>query len=386
MLRVHTHESVGRGESVSLDDVLSTVLPSHAFEQGIYASDMDDTMFHGDSGQLVFVECLRQPAFYEHTDPQELRQVLLPDTDIGAEYSAREYIERGARGWIDGVSVEQCLSAIQIKDTLMEDFIHIQRRIHAGDQDMDSDVRKFITSAMALDNLLIGLVRQHPDQSVSSRISTAFSRVRLFKGQSAARLAHLAVTLLTQHPEHPERHYTLGEAAERIIDRSVRINASILRVLKQLTMHGMDGHVITGSPQLVAQSLIAHSPYARIIPKEHIQGVKLAQSDEGQLTGYIEGQHIFGLTKRHILEEIQQKTGKMVYMALGDFPSSDRHMGAVALENGGVFIITHKTGYVEQVRDVFDTALKQIMDPHRVERAADRIIYLPGEEKSLSEL
>lgn len=385
MLNVHTHESVRRGETAEFQVVLDDVLSPSKRETGFFASDMDDTMFHGDSGQLIFVECLRQPAFFAEANPDELCQILLPESDIGAGYTARGFIEKGAAGQLDGISSADCIAALAWRERIADDFRRIQARIQTGARDTEEDIRRFIVHTLEFDNLLISLIRQHPDQVVSGRIATAFSRVRLFKGQSAKHLAHLAVTLLSTRHDATERHYTLDIAAKRIIDRSIRINASILQVLGDVTEQGMSGFVITGSPQPIADSLITHSPYRPLTPLERVKGVNLQQSDEGVLTGYIEGQHVFGITKRHILETIQQNTGSRVLMALGDYPSSDRHMGAMALENGGVFIVTHSPGNVEETRDRFDRALREIMGNTEIERASGRIIYLAGEEKSLSD-
>lgn len=382
-MKVRTHAGIGRGEEVDLQSVLDEVLPASLREESLFASDMDDTMFHGDSGQLIFLECLRQPSFYTHIDIQELESILLPNVEIGETYTALGYIQQGALGLIPGVSQSDCIQAIEKQKGLVDKFTEIRQSVLSGKQEVEEDIRIFIHEAISFDNLLISLNKQHPNQATSNRLATAFSRVRLFKGHSAEHLAQLATSLLKRTAADPDRHYILDPKAQSVLDRTVRINTSILNLLSGVKIEGMDGYVITGSPQPVAESLMRQTPYSTIVAPERIKGVQLKEGTQKRLTGCIEGQHIFGLHKRTILENIQKQHQKRVMLALGDFPSSDRHMGAVALENNGVFVITHKSGDEDRVRHAFDQSLQEIMGRRNLNQAADRIVYLPGQESFL---
>ncbi len=378
-MRFLTHHSLAKtGESFSPDDLLEEFLPVRTWENSIYTSDMDDTMFRGDSGQFSFIDCLRRPEFYDVGEADAFIDMLLPDTDIGTGYSARALIERGAGGFIPGMSDDDCRRALRMQETLGQHYRDIQLLLKKNQaQEAQEAIRLFLRDVLVFDALLISLNRQHPDQQTSSRMATAFSRVRLLKGQPMQHLANVAAQLLAPRG-NADRHLILDVNTKRIIDCSVQVNGSILALLRNIAAQKAVGYVITGSPQPIAHALISQSSYAPIVPLERIEAVKLQQCEAGRLTGQIEGQHVFGLAKRRIIERLERDTGQRVRLALGDYPSSDRHMGAHALENNGVFVITQEEKHLERTRTEFDAALKEIMGTEAVEKAADRIWYVPA--------
>ncbi len=374
MSKLHTHASVGQGESYDLESLRDTLLPASVWKEGVFASDMDQTMFLNDMGALVFIEYLQNPAFYAMST-DELRRIILPsDTEW--------FFEQGAAGQIEGVSSEGCHEALLLAEEIVKNFdalrASMQQTRHTPDR---SQLMAFIQKICALDSKLIHLKNQHPDPAVSNTLAKAFSRYRLFGGQEASVIDRLTTAVMSLAHDHPERVLPIqaGDSKHAEVDRLIRVNGSVHGLLDRVIEDGAEGYAVTATPFEIATTAIRSSIYSHIIPHDRILATKLMLNPEKtHLAGGLDGEMMAGIRKAQLLAQIEADTNRKIMLVLGDLPGSDAAMGAMALRNNGVFVVTHHPQQLEETHDGFDRYLKRLMGNNDVEHAQDRILYIPA--------
>jgi len=374
-MQIRTHESIGRDETFSLEQVKDAHLPASTWEQnGIFASDMDQTMFLNDMGALVFIGYLQNPAFYRMS-AEDLQRIILP---AGTEW----FFEQGAAGNIDGVSPAECSEALDLAEQIVTDFALLREGMLEGSQDaaFRQTLIAFMQKICSLDSRLIHLKNQHPDAQTSNTLAKAFSRFRLFGGQETTVIERMTEEALALTHDHPERNLPLraGDAKREGVDRLISVNEPIYKLLNGTVQEGAEGFAVTASPLDIAATAIRSSVYSTIIAPEKILATQLARSECGTyLSGSLKGEMVAGIRKTQLLQEMTAQSGKRVMLALGDLPGSDAAMGAMALTNGGVFVVAHQPDHIEESHAGFHAYLSRIMGKPELEKAQDRIWYVP---------
>lgn len=374
-MKIRTHESVGRDEAYDLQSVREEHLPSSVWEQGVFASDMDQTMFLNDMGALVFIGYLQNPAFYRMS-PADLRRMILP---AGTEW----FFEQGAAGALEGVSAGECARALSLSDEIVEGFGELRANMLTGNPDpsVRPQLIAFMQKICALDSMLIHLKNQHACPETSNSLAKAFSRFRLFGGQETTVVERMTEEALALAHDHPERVLPIraGDSKREEVDRLIRVNEPAYRMLDGAVQEGAEGYAVTASPLEIAATAIRSSVYRNLIPQERILATRLSRSACGTyLSGTLEGEMVAGIRKTRLLEEVTGRTRKRVMLALGDLPGSDAAMGAMALNNGGAFTIAHHPDHLEESHAGFDAYLGRIMGKDALDRAKDRIWYVPS--------
>lgn len=370
-----THASAETGESYDLENIQQEQLPSSVWEKGIYASDMDQTMFLNDIGALVFIQYLQDPSFYT-VSPEEFRRILMP---AGTEW----FFEKGVKGEIDGVSQKDCAEVVCLFDEIAEAFEQLREEMLSTNPLPETRMHMyaFMEKICMLDSMLINVKNQHRNAIESNDLAKAFARIRLYRGQEKAifdRLTHEAFALSHDHPERmlPIR---AGDSKTAEVDRLIRVNRSTYGILKEVSSEGANGYVVTASPLPIASRAIRSSVFQTLVTDDQIIATKLSLSSCGQrLDGKVDGDFVAGIRKSQLLEKLTVETKKKVMLAIGDLPGSDAAMGAMALSNGGVFVVTHKCDELEESRNGFDEYLKRIMGARALDRVQERIWYVPS--------
>lgn len=354
----------------------------------MYGSDMDQTMILNDSGALVFMEYLRSPDFYRFS-PRELHDALVPDIETGTT-TPRQFLEEGAAGRIEGVLQADCALALRMREDIVAAYAVLQDAMRSSTQTADTAVKlgAFMRLILEFDSLLIRLKNQHPCSATANLLAAALSRFRLFGGQTTETMEAAALQLLAVTEDHPERFFEAraGDAAHSKLDRVVQANAPIHALLRDLhERQGAEGVVVTATPAEIARTIIRDSVYRALIPDDRIIATRLAKTACGtRFNGRLDGGMVAGVGKTRLLEERTAAVGRTIKLVLGDLPGSDAHMGAMALDNGGVFVVTHAPGAYEQTRAGFDTFLTRIMGKTKLDGAQERIWYVEASPMPLN--
>lgn len=371
MPNVHTHASVLHDTSMEIESLEQELLPDSIWEEGIFATDMDQTMFMNDIGSLVFLQYLHNPNFYE-ISVETLESMLIPN-------ETRWFFTKGIQGHIAGVSPQECQRVLDLAKTISQEFAIIKtKNVHLLSGNGKSILIRFITLICEFDSLLIHLKNTHPDPKISNKLAKQFSRYRLFAGQNLHIFNQVTNDAFAVSHDHPERILPIrtGDSVEYITDRLININRSAFDILERASVKGAKGYVVTASPLPIASSAIKHSRYSTIMAKTDIIATQLATCDQQRLTGQLTGEMIAGIQKKISLEEIQKKSRKKIVLALGDLPGSDSAMGSMALENNGVFMIFHNGNDLENTRNAFHKSLEKIMGHQTIDAASNRIWYI----------
>lgn len=381
-MKLHTHSSVETGKEFDVAAMKDEFLPAKTWEKGMYGSDMDWTMVLNDTGALLFVRYLMRPDFYR-LEPQVLHEMLLPDVHVG-ELSTREFIVKGSEGAYVGVNPADCDKALRAREEITNMYTDLRGIMLNGGPTtpaQQSALLEFVTKIVELDSLLIALKNQYSSAVTANKMAAAFSRYRLFGGQDSGMIGETIHTLLEMDPAHPDRYLKMraGDATHDKLDQKVVVNAPVFDFLSAVRKEGAEGRIVTASPAEVAQAVIRGSVYRTLFTPDEVIATKLEKDAASRLSGRLDGPMMAGVTKTESLQNAADATGKTVKLALGDLPGSDAAMGALALQNNGVFVIAHQPGEVDRVRGGFDSYLKRILGPD-LSPYAERIWYIPTRE------
>ncbi|MDB4979240.1 MAG: hypothetical protein JWM56_1426 [Candidatus Peribacteria bacterium] len=345
---IRTHDFPVTGNEYELKNHIETWQTQA--RPGLIATDMDGTMFLEDAGRLVFNNFIESPEFFSR-DPTDFNSLLLtsyPITEDGR--SARDLVKNAAEGRGSELSAETCRDVLHECGNLTENYA----RLHSIGATSEDERRAFAQAFLALDQKLIDLKNTVQDFGLSNRLAEAFWRFRMTTGFPASHIASYA---------------------KRLADGGIRANSPVHQILHSAPKADTI-HVITASPCVVARELIRASLYKTVITDHTVIPTTLQRSETDHLTGRIEGEMITGDVKRVLLQHLQRNTGATLRMALGDHPPGDGAMGALVLEKGGVFVITHEPEKFQTMRQAFHSVLAQFIEP---DEHADRIWYVEQE-------
>lgn len=379
-----THASLGSGESFSEHDLLDEHL--RGSDPAVLASDMDQTMITADVGALAFVELLQSATFFTRT-PEEFRTCILPD--ITAERtSTHAFLREGAANEMAGVSAKECQLALETADTLATMYETLWQKLQhtPDDPSLRGEMTAFTRLVLQFDRMLIKLKSQHPCAQTSNALGSAFSRYRLFQGHNPDSLEKTVQQLIQLDHNHPERilPFQVGDAHKKEMDRKIQVNTPIFSLLRKIKdRRDPDMIAITASPVEIASAILRESIYCTLFNPKGIRATQLQRCHStGLLTGRLDGPMVAGIRKRIILEEMCARENKKLIAALGDSPGSDAPMGALALSQGGVFVIAHDPERYDITHSEFDKKLTSILGAREVDLAKNRIWYVesrPGD-------
>ena len=384
-VQVRTHDSIYDDRTLSFDEAVKDLFTPDLLENGLIASDMDDTMFVGDLGIKAFVRKLDSPGFWNRS-PAEFKKLVLPK-------SYRTILNLGAQGFVvekvdQGLSLDAGICQLFLD--LVEDVSDLYESVYKTATSNEMNIKNPLVGEFALKLYLIDQLTLQNDPIF--RYGTGgqiLMRTRYLLGRRGIDIEEITSDMMRvgQNDEDRMINLSLGSqnrglvGMDRLsdylddegvlgIDQYVGPVEGVRNIIMGLfnDASGLPVHVVTTNLYQIAQIALKNSKYAPLLTQTNFnEGVITASSLEhsdvhGTFGSKMVYPAVFGHVKRERLIGIQDSMRIKVILALGDSFSNDTPMMDLALDNGGVCVV---------VGDDYKTTRKKF-DPF-VQRAKERL-------------
>ena len=384
-MKVNTH--IGDSE-ISLDALFDEFLPDEKLRHGVVCSDMDQTMFKQDIGQLVFLEQLSDPGFWSNIPKHLFPHILMP-------LRYRRILERTASGTILSEKVLDCRYALYLEQKILDLQGHIRKLISRGKKlDLNHPVvNEFMGKMLALDSVIM---RLQPYLSTRISIEELFMRTRFFAGWTKETVVKYTSRAMARDSDATHRRVTLrvhnkdelpklGSNLEpRVIyrikqDRLIEVVAGVREILARCFEKGAHIRIVTTNLSAIAEEALRSSEYIFLDANVAVLGSSLRRRQRKKskppyrYKTRFTAPPFFARRKAEIAQTVSGTQKRVFLMALGDSPSNDGPMGEVALRNGGVFVMVGNE--IEKTRRKFDPLFRKLYGEGEPE-VGRRMVYV----------
>ncbi|MCF7917641.1 hypothetical protein K9L27_01380 [Candidatus Gracilibacteria bacterium] len=350
---------------VPLKNLFEEYLTNKFLDDTLTGVDFDDTLVLGDWGNKLFREQIQDSSFWKLYTPEQFQDILLPKNPVKDDDDLSYYriVKEGAHGKNPDLKREKRTpesEGIKILWTLYEELSSLYGKLK--NERTEEELNEFAQKMELFDQTILKL------ESYFSEFfgNVIFSRIRFLAGHTPKKITSFTKKIIQDH--------------------GVELNEPIVSVLTELTKNKNSSQkIVTTNLQRLVRQVIVSSPALSDIfhGNNDIIATKTLRDKNNQFPSpVIKGEPLFGPRKAEKMKQSALSEKKIFRIAVGDSVNNDGPMGAAALENEGIFIVTYNPQKnIEEVISKFRNKVKQILDDNFNPSMLNRMWFLEQSPK-----